>query len=129
MRVSDVFPGRRAAPPTRQDIARGPTIPILFLEKTILCRYHRPEETMDFKHFQQFLTLAETLNLRRAAEKLHMAQPPLSVSIRKLEAEVGVTLFTRGKDGVKLTASGEAALAEARHAPFHAAPFHTEGRP
>jgi len=83
---------------------------------------------MDFKHFQQFLTLAETLNFRRAAEKLHMAQPPLSVSIRKLEAEVGVTLFTRGKDGVKLTESGEAALAEARRALFHAAQFRQAAR-
>ncbi|NRF50415.1 LysR family transcriptional regulator, partial [Pseudomonas stutzeri] len=74
---------------------------------------------MDFKHFQQFLTLAETLNFRRAAEKLHMAQPPLSVSIRKLEAEVGVTLFTRGKDGVKRTESGRSAWAAARRALFH----------
>jgi len=83
---------------------------------------------MDFKHLQQFLTLAETLNFRRAAEKLHMAQPPLSVSIRKLEADVGVALFTRGKDGVKLTESGEAALAEARRALFHAAQFRQTAR-
>jgi len=83
---------------------------------------------MDFKHLQQFLTLAETLNFRRAAEKLHMAQPPLSVSIRKLEDEVGVALFTRGKDGVKLTESGEAALAEARRALFHAGQFRQTAR-
>ncbi len=78
---------------------------------------------MDFRHLQQFVVLAETLNFRRAAEKLHMSQPPLSVSIRKLESEVGVALFTRGKDGVKLTESGEAALADARRALFHAAQF------
>jgi len=83
---------------------------------------------MDFKHLRQFLTLAETLNFHRAAEKLHMAQPPLSVSIRKLEAEVGVTLFTRGKDGVRLTESGEAAMAEARRALFHAAQFRQAAR-
>ena len=78
---------------------------------------------MDFRHIQQFLVLAETLNFRRAAEKLHMAQPPLSVSIRKLEQELGVTLFDRGKDGVKLTKSGEAALEEAQKALFHANQF------
>jgi len=83
---------------------------------------------MDLRQFQQFLTLAETLNFRRAADKLHMAQPPLSVSIRKLEDEVGAALFTRGKDGVKLTGSGEAALADARRALFHAAQFRQAAR-
>ena len=78
---------------------------------------------MDFRHLQQFVMLAETLNFRRAAEKLHMSQPPLSVSIRKLESEIGVQLFTRGKDGVKLTKSGEAALMDARRALFHAKQF------
>lgn len=78
---------------------------------------------MDFRHLQQFVTLAETLNFRRAAEKLHMSQPPLSVSIRKLETEIGVELFTRGKDGVKLTQSGEAALLDAKRALFHANQF------
>ncbi len=78
---------------------------------------------MDFRHLQQFVVLAETLNFRRAAEKLHMSQPPLSVSIRKLEAELGVALFTRGKEGVSLTKSGEAALADARRALFHAREF------
>lgn len=78
---------------------------------------------MDFRHLQQFIVLAETLNFRRAAEKLHMSQPPLSVSIRKLETELGVTLFTRGKDGVHLTKSGEAALTDARRALFHANEF------
>lgn len=78
---------------------------------------------MDFRHIQQFVVLAETLNFRRTAEKLHMAQPPLSVSIRKLEQELGVALFDRGKDGVKLTKSGEAALEEAQKALFHANQF------
>lgn len=78
---------------------------------------------MDFRHLQQFVVLAETLNFRRAAERLHMSQPPLSVSIRKLETEVGVPLFTRDKRGVQLTESGEAALADARRALFHAAQF------
>lgn len=78
---------------------------------------------MNFRHLQQFLVLAETLNFRRAAEKLHMAQPPLSVSIRKLEEEVGTPLFTRGQAGVRLTDAGQAALEEARRALFHAEQF------
>src|SRR5437868_9064872 len=43
-----------------------------------------------------------------------MAQPPLSVAIRKLEQEIGTALFVRGSRGVQLTAAGEAALAAAR---------------
>ena len=78
---------------------------------------------MDFRHLRQFVVLAETLNFRKAAEKLHMSQPPLSVSIRKLEAELGVALFHRGKDGVRLTKSGEAALENAHRALFHAEEF------
>lgn len=78
---------------------------------------------MDFRHLQQFVVLAETLNFRRAAEKLHMSQPPLSVSIRKLESELGVELFSRDKNGVKLTEGGKAALADARRALFHAGQF------
>ena len=78
---------------------------------------------MDFRHLRQFVVLAETLNFRKAANKLHMSQPPLSVSIRKLEAELGVELFHRGKDGVRLTKSGEAALQDARRALFHAGEF------
>ncbi|NYT36024.1 LysR family transcriptional regulator [Allopusillimonas soli] len=83
---------------------------------------------MDFRHLQQFVVLAETLNFRRAAERLHMSQPPLSVSIRKLESELGVDLFVRGKDGVRLTPSGEAALADARRALFHANQFNEAAR-
>jgi len=78
---------------------------------------------MEFRHLKRFVTLAETLNFRRAADKLHMSQPPLSVSIGKLEADLGVKLFIRGKSGVRLTESGEAALADARKALFHAKQF------
>lgn len=65
---------------------------------------------MELRQLQQFIAVAETLNFRRAAERLHMAQPPLSVAIRKLEEEVGAPLFERQARGVALTPAGAAAL-------------------
>jgi len=74
---------------------------------------------MDLRRIRHFVTLAETLNFRRAAERLHMTQPPLSVSIQKLEAELGAKLFTRESTGVALTPSGRAVLVEAKKLLFH----------
>ncbi|MFZ2294111.1 MAG: LysR substrate-binding domain-containing protein [Polaromonas sp.] len=74
---------------------------------------------MDLRRIRHFVVLAETLNFRRAAERLHMAQPPLSVSIQKLEAELGTKLFARESSGVQLTPSGCAVLMEARKLLFH----------
>ena len=74
---------------------------------------------MDLRRIRHFVVLAETLNYRRAAERLHMAQPPLTVSIQKLEAELGTKLFERGSTGVALTPNGRAVLAEARKLLFH----------
>lgn len=79
--------------------------------------------TMDLRRIRHFVVLAETLNFRRAAERLHMAQPPLSVSIKNLEAQLGTKLFTRAPSGVTLTASGRAALVEARRLLFHGSQF------
>lgn len=74
---------------------------------------------MKLAQLRQFVTLAETLNFHRAAELLNIAQPPLSVSIRKLEEELGTPLFFREARGVRLTRAGEAALGSARRALFH----------
>ena len=68
--------------------------------------------TMDLKQIRNFIVLAETLNFRMAAEKLHMAQPPLSVSIKKLEESLGVPLFTRNTKEVVLTREGKLLLAD-----------------
>ncbi len=61
---------------------------------------------MELRRIRHFVVLAETLNFHKAAEKLHIAQPPLSVSIQKLEAELGLTLFLRNPKGVSLTEEG-----------------------
>ena len=76
---------------------------------------------MNLRQLRQFVTLAETGNFHKAAAQLHMAQPPLSVSIRKLEQEMGELLFERTSLGVLLTSPGKAMLADARLALFHAA--------
>ncbi|GAA5233197.1 LysR family transcriptional regulator [Verticiella sediminum] len=78
---------------------------------------------MDLRRIRQFVVLSEVLNFRRAAERLHMTQPALSVSIQKLEADLGVALFRREASGVALTHSGQAALLEARRAIFHGEQF------
>lgn len=75
---------------------------------------------MELRQLRHFLAVAETLGFRAAAERLHMTQPPLSVSIRKLEDEIGARLFLRSAHGVELTAAGEAALEHARAVVFHA---------
>lgn len=69
---------------------------------------------MEFRHLRCFLALAEELHYGRAAQRLSMSQPPLSVAIQQLEASVGARLFLRNSKSVQLTASGQAFVPEAR---------------
>ena len=69
---------------------------------------------MEIRHLRYFVAVAEELNFRRAAERLHVSQPPLTKQIQALEALVGAQLFDRNKQRVVLTAAGQELLIHAR---------------
>lgn len=69
----------------------------------------------DLRQLRQFVVLAEECHFGRAAARLHMTQPPLTLAIQRLEAALGVRLFVRGQRRVALDAAGEALLPLARH--------------
>ncbi|HEV8547793.1 MAG TPA: LysR substrate-binding domain-containing protein [Polyangiaceae bacterium] len=70
---------------------------------------------MDHRLLTSFVVLAEELHFGRAARRLHLSQPPLSLRIQKLEQDLGVPLFVRTNRHVALTEAGGVLLARARH--------------
>jgi len=69
---------------------------------------------VELRHLKYFVAVAETLNFRQAAERLHVAQPALSRQIKDLEERIGARLFDRNTGGTKLTDAGTVLLEEAR---------------
>ena len=65
---------------------------------------------MNFKQLSYFIVVAEELHFGRAAERLDMAQPPLSRQIKQLEEDLGAVLFNRGRSSISLTQAGERLL-------------------
>lgn len=69
---------------------------------------------MDFRHLRAFIAVAEESSVTKAAVRLHISQPPLSRHIRQLEEELGMTLFVRHRQGVRLTDAGATLLEKAK---------------
>lgn len=76
--------------------------------------------TPDLRQLRYFVAVAEELNFTRAAERLHLAQPPLSAAIRQLEEQLGVALFVRTTRQVELTLAGTLLLEKGRKLLSHA---------
>ena len=69
---------------------------------------------MDMRHLRCFVAVAEELHFGRAAQRLHLTQPPVSLAIKELEDELGVTLLERTSRRIAITRAGEDALRDAR---------------
>ncbi len=73
-------------------------------------------DLVEFRHLKYIAAIAETANFTRAAERLFLAQPSLSKQIRDLEDGIGIQIFVRHHDGVRMTAAGQMVVSYAQEA-------------
>ena len=85
-------------------------------------------DRMELRHLRYFIAVDEERSFSRAAEKLHVSQPPLSRQIRDLEGELGVKLLDRNRQWVRLTTAGTAILARSRALIREAESFKAEAK-
>ncbi len=100
MKNTGVDAGRRAAAATDDEAPDRPPAPA-----------PDPGADIELRHWRQFLALAQTLHYGRAAQRLGITQPPLTLAIQQLERRIGTPLFERTRRSVQLTPAG-AALVE-----------------
>jgi DNA-binding transcriptional LysR family regulator len=84
---------------------------------------------IELRHLRYFLAVYDELHFGRAAQKLHIAQPPLSHAIRKLEQELGAELLERTSRTVKPTTAGHVLAVEARKVLASSSPQRATGWP
>ena len=92
--------------------------PMLFA-RSVLKNYFKQRFSVDIRRLKFFIVTAEERNIGRAAERLHITQPPLTRHIQSLEDELGVQLFRRTSSGVELTQAGTALLVHAKNITAH----------
>ncbi|MDR3489976.1 MAG: LysR substrate-binding domain-containing protein [Bradyrhizobium sp.] len=75
---------------------------------------HHGADTLDLRRLRYFIALAEELHFGRAADRLQIAQPPLSRLVGRIEADIGAQLIDRSRSQIRLTQAGKVLLARAR---------------
>ena len=75
---------------------------------------HHGVDALDLRRLRYFIALAEELHFGRAADRLQIAQPPLSRLVGRIEADVGAKLIDRSRSQIRLTQAGKVLLARAR---------------
>src|SRR5205085_8990512 len=92
------------------------------------CPQDKMPRLMELYQLRSFAAIAETGQLTRAAEKLHVSQPALSAQLKALEEELEFSLFERTPNGMVLTAAGKRLLAGAEHVLAAAQTLHNDAR-